>query len=80
MAPVDRCLASMARLSLTQPVRPVAPTIPKFLAPALVQTRNASVIRIKGKAKKKKAISKEFRRHKLEKTDFPQYSLCEAMR
>lgn len=79
MAPMDRCLASLARLSLAQAVRPTAPTIPRFLAPALVQTRQASVVRIK-KTKKRKAIPKDFERHNLTKRDFPQFSLCEAMR
>lgn len=79
---MDRCLASMARLSLTQTARPALPTIPRFLAPSLArqQTRYASVIRIKKKAKKARAVPKDFRRHKLEKYDFPQFSLVEAMR
>lgn len=72
----------MARLSLTQATRPAVPTIPKFLAPSLVQqqTRHASVIRIKKKAKKARTIPKDYRRHKLEKYGFPQFSLVEAMR
>lgn len=82
MAPIDRCLASMARLSLAQPVRPAVPAIPRFLAPSLVQSRQASVVRLgrKGKVKKKKVLSKDFKRHRYEKTDFPQFSLCEAFR
>jgi large subunit ribosomal protein L1 len=79
---MDRCLASMARLSLAQAARPL-PTIPRFLAPSLVysqQTRHASVIRIKKKAKKTRVVPKDFRRHKLEKYEFPQFSLVEAMR
>lgn len=83
MAPMDRCLASMARLSLVQAARPALPTIPRFLAPSLVhsqQTRHASVIRIKKKAKKTRVVPKDYRRHKLEKYEFPQFSLVEAMR
>ncbi|KAI5461660.1 ribosomal protein L1-like protein [Mariannaea sp. PMI_226] len=80
MAPIDRCLASMARLSLTQLARPAIPSIPKFLAPAAVQTRQASVVRIKKTTKKKRAIPKDFKRHNLTKRHFPQFSLCEAMR
>lgn len=77
---MDRCLASMARLTLTQAPRPILPSIPRFLAPtAVMQTRQASVVRIK-KTKKKKAIPKDFKRPNLAKSDFPQYSLCEAMR
>ncbi|KAF5716224.1 ribosomal L1 [Fusarium mundagurra] len=81
MAPIDRCLASMARLSLLQTPRPAIPTIPKFLAPAAAQqVRQASVVRIKKTGKKKKALPKDFKRHNLAKREFPQYSLCEAMR
>lgn len=81
MAPIDRCLASMARLSLAQPLmRPAVPTIPRFLAPSLVQSRQASVVRIKGKPKKKKVLPKDFKRHRFQKRGFPQFSLCEAMR
>ncbi|KAI6762684.1 hypothetical protein HG530_008664 [Fusarium avenaceum] len=81
MAPIDRCLASMARLSLLQTSRPAIPSIPKFLAPAAAQqVRQASVVRIKKTTKKKKALPKDFKRHNLNKREFPQYSLCEAMR
>jgi large subunit ribosomal protein L1 len=83
MAPIDRCLASMARLSLAQATRPAVPTIPGFLAPSVVvqQTRHASVVRNKDKSKKKKKpVPKDFKRHRYEKTDFPQYSLCDALR
>ncbi|KAF4471089.1 acid phosphatase precursor, partial [Fusarium albosuccineum] len=80
MAPIDRCLASMARLSLLQTPRPAIPSIPRFLAPAAAQqTRQASVVRIK-KTKKKRAVPKDFKRPNLTKRDFPQHSLCEAMR
>jgi large subunit ribosomal protein L1 len=80
MAPLDRCLASMAGLTL-RASRPLAnQTIPRYLAPALVQVRNASVIRSK-KEKKKKPLSKEYKRHKLSKyPDHKEYSLLEAMR
>ncbi|KAG5660432.1 hypothetical protein KAF25_003038 [Fusarium avenaceum] len=61
--------------------RPAIPTIPKFLAPAAAQqVRQASVVRIKKTTKKKKALPKDFKRHNLNKREFPQYSLCEAMR
>ncbi|KAF5235127.1 hypothetical protein FAUST_7252 [Fusarium austroamericanum] len=81
MAPIDRCLASMARLSLLQTSRPAIPSIPKFLAPAAAQqVRQASVVRIRKTAKKKKPLPKDFKRHNLNKREFPQYSLCEAMR
>lgn len=82
MAPIDRCLASMARLSLLQTPRPTIPTIPRFLAPAAAaqQVRNASVVRIRKTTKKKRPIPKDFKRHNITKRDFPQHSLCEAMR
>lgn len=81
MSTIDRCLASLARLSTSQAARPSALSIPRFLAPAFVhQTRQASVVRINKKANKKKPLPKDFRRHNLDKRDFPQFTLCEAMR
>ena len=80
MAPVDKCLASMARLSLSQSLRPTAASVPRYLAPAaLVQTRQASAVRIK-KVAKKKSAPKDFKRHDLDKRQFPRFSLLEAMR
>ncbi|QPG96997.1 hypothetical protein C2857_005598 [Epichloe festucae Fl1] len=80
MTAIDRCLASMARLSIAQMARPSPTPIPRFLAPAIVQqTRQASVVRIK-KVTKKRAIPKDFRRQNLDKRQFPRFSLCEAMR
>lgn len=70
----------MARLSLTQVARPAIPSIPRFLVPAAVQTRDASVVRIRKTVKKKKALPKDYKRPNLSKRDFPQFSLCEAMR
>ena len=82
MAPIDRCLVSIAKLFLTQPARATVPTIYRFLAPAALQQqqRYASVIRIKKAPSKKKALSKDFRRVKLEKTEFPQWALVDALR
>ncbi|GAO16956.1 hypothetical protein UVI_02054860 [Ustilaginoidea virens] len=78
--PIDRCLASMARLSMSQASRPSANSIPRFLAAAVSQqTRLASVVRIK-KVNKKRALPKDFKRHNLDKRQFPRFSLCEAMR
>ncbi|TWU73394.1 mitochondrial 54S ribosomal protein mrpl1 [Metarhizium rileyi] len=59
-------------------VRPSTTSIPRFLAPAFLQTRQASVVRIK--KVKKRALPKDFKRHNLEKRQFPQFPLCEAMR
>ncbi|CAH0040705.1 unnamed protein product [Clonostachys solani] len=83
MAPMDRCLASMARLSLAHPARPTLSAASRCLAPGLLQTQKrtyASVVRIRQKTKKKKAVPKDFKRHRLDKTEFPQFSLVEAMR
>ncbi|KEY68045.1 hypothetical protein S7711_06956 [Stachybotrys chartarum IBT 7711] len=79
MAPIDRCLASMARVSLSQTSRPSVTSLPRFLAPTLVQSRHATVVARKA-APKKRTIPKDFKRHNLKKREFPQYSLCEAMR
>ncbi|EGX89722.1 60S ribosomal protein L1 [Cordyceps militaris CM01] len=81
MPAVDKCLASLARLSLLQASRPTTSMVSRCLAPAtLVQTRQASVVRIKKGPVKKKSVPKEYRRHNLDKTDFPRFSLVEAMR
>lgn len=79
MAAIDKCLASMAKLSLVQASRPALTQVPRFLAPAFVQSRQASVIRIK-KTKTKRAAPKDFRRHNLDRREFPKFSLLEAMR
>ncbi|KHN95640.1 60S ribosomal protein L1 [Metarhizium album ARSEF 1941] len=68
----------MARLSIPQMARPSTTSIPRFLAPAFIQNRQASVVRIK--KVKKRPIPKDFKRHNLEKQQFLQFSLCEAMR
>ncbi|PHH84586.1 hypothetical protein CDD83_1693 [Cordyceps sp. RAO-2017] len=80
MAPIDRCLASMARLSLSptsfsQAARPSATSIPRFLVPALLQSRQASKVREKPKMERK-----GYKRRDLSKAQFPQFSLCYAMR
>lgn len=70
----------MAKLSVSQAaMRPMVSSLPRFLAPALVQSRQASVIRTK-KPTKKKTLPKDFKRHNLDKREFPRFSLCEAMR
>ncbi|KAM4066521.1 ribosomal protein [Hirsutella rhossiliensis] len=46
----------------------------------MVQSRQASVVRAKKSKKKKKPLPKDFKRHNLEKREFPQFSLFEAMR
>ncbi|KAM3438640.1 hypothetical protein MY4824_003179 [Beauveria thailandica] len=81
MASVDKCLASMARLSLLHASRPTTSMAPRCLTPAaLVQTRHASVVRIKKGPAKKKAVPKDYQRYNLDKRGFPRFSLVEAMR
>lgn len=77
---MDKCLASMARQSLMVSTRPTISSVPQFLAPALVQTRQASAAVPKKASKKKAALPKDFKRHNLERQNFPQFTLCEAMR
>lgn len=84
MAATDRCLASMARLSLASSTRPVLYTAPRFLAPASTQGRHLITLKNKpGAVKtkpKKKPLPKEFMRPSLLQNSVPQYSLVEAMR
>lgn len=71
----------MARLRLAQPprlARPSATHIPRFLAPAAVQARQASVGRRKKTPKKKKRV--DFKRYDLDKRNFPRFTLHDAMR
>ncbi|PHH70648.1 hypothetical protein CDD82_6998 [Ophiocordyceps australis] len=78
MGPMDRCLASMARLSLA----PRAPLcLARFTPPVFLQARHASHVPSKKRKKqKKRKLPKEYRRAELEKTDLPRFSLCGAMR
>ncbi|KAG6053797.1 hypothetical protein E4U17_004340 [Claviceps sp. LM77 group G4] len=81
MKPMDRCLASMARLSITQVSRPSLTSIPRFLAPSIVQqTRQASDKRPKKSKAPKPTLSKDYNRPDLDQLEFPRWTLCEAMR
>ncbi|PHH60234.1 hypothetical protein CDD81_1934 [Ophiocordyceps australis] len=77
MRPIDRCLASMARLSLA-PRLPVC--LPRVSSPLLMQARLASGGPPKKRKQKRRKLPKEFRRADLAKTDLPRFSLCGAMR
>ncbi|KAI1842136.1 hypothetical protein JX266_011669 [Neoarthrinium moseri] len=88
MATMNQCLASLARLSLSSASRPAAASIPRFLAPSIVQTRCASGgnssmqarVRAKEKLKKKKK-QQRFKEYKYAvPSKEEQYSLCDAMR
>ncbi|ETS76225.1 hypothetical protein PFICI_11612 [Pestalotiopsis fici W106-1] len=88
MATTNQCLASLARLSISGTSRPAATSIPKFLAPSIVQARCASgpnsamAIRVrekeKAKRKKKQTKFKEYKYAVPSKEE--QFSLCDAMR
>lgn len=86
MASMNQCLASLARLSLTSPARPILPqsTVPRFLAPATAtataqQTRTYAANPQKDKKeKKKRRVHKNFRVDRLDKMQ--QFSLCDAIR
>ncbi|KAI1391713.1 50S ribosomal protein L1 [Hypoxylon trugodes] len=88
MASANQCIASLARLSLSVSKRPVQSTLPRFLAPSIVQTRcksagsTAMQKRERDKAKLKK--KKKQNRHKEYKYATPsqeeRYSICDAMR
>jgi len=82
MASTQRCLASLARLSLSAPSRvrpsPAVSTIPNFLLPSVAapqQVRYATIIK---KRTKKKRTFKTFRTWDL--SSIEQYSLCDAVR
>lgn len=86
MASMNQCLASLARLSLATPSRPlIQTTIPKFLAPAAIaqqQTRTAAG-RPGGSGKKKdnKKKKRQFKAFRVDRLDkMQQFSLCDAIR
>lgn len=82
MASTTHCLASLARISLSAPLRPTAvSTIPRFLLPSAAAplARHASGGGgMRKKTPKKKKVYKTFRSYDL--TPMEQYSLCDAMR
>ncbi|KAK0727816.1 ribosomal protein L1-like protein [Lasiosphaeria miniovina] len=87
MASTTQCLASLARLSLRAPARPMAiSTIPNFLLPSVATplVRYASKKSSGGnnnmrkRVVKKKKAYKTFRSYDM--TNMDQYSLCDAMR
>ncbi|KAH6641078.1 ribosomal protein L1-like protein [Chaetomium tenue] len=83
MASLNRCLASLARFSLTTPARPTtAPLIPKFLLPTttvpLVRYASGGGGGMRKRPPKKKKTYKTFRSYDL--SPMEQFSLCDAMR
>jgi len=80
MASSSQCLASLARLSLSTPLRNPAISLPRFLVPSIAsQCRFAS-----GGGSKKKDTKKKKKHHKTfkvwDKADLVKYSLCDAIR
>lgn len=78
---MNQCLASLARLSLTTPARPILQsTVPRFLAPAVTahQARTYAVGNPQKDKKKKRRTHKNFRVDRLDKMQ--QFSLCDAIR
>ncbi|KAK4168069.1 ribosomal protein L1-like protein [Cladorrhinum sp. PSN259] len=81
MASTSRCLASLARLSLSAPARPtVVSTIPKFLVPSVAApfVRHAGAGGMRKKPAKKKKTYKTFRSY--DQSEVETWSLCDAMR
>ncbi|KAJ4388844.1 hypothetical protein N0V93_006305 [Gnomoniopsis smithogilvyi] len=82
MASMNQCLASLARLNLTTPTRPIIQsTVPRFLAPAATshQARKYAANPQKDKKeKKKKRVYKNYRVDPLKRMQ--QFSLCDAIR
>ncbi|CEJ89822.1 Putative 60S ribosomal protein L1 [[Torrubiella] hemipterigena] len=79
MPTIDKYLTAAVRQGIFSSARPTTYSIPQYLAPAFVQSRQASVVASK-KTKKKANLPKDFKRHNLQRQEFPQFTLCEAMR
>ncbi|OTB00175.1 hypothetical protein M426DRAFT_324490 [Hypoxylon sp. CI-4A] len=88
MATVNQCIASLARLSLSAPIRPANTAIPKFLAPSIVQTRckSSGSIAMRAREREKEKLKKKRRQQRFKEYKYAtpskeeQYSLCDAMR
>ncbi|KAI0110590.1 ribosomal protein L1 [Hypoxylon sp. NC0597] len=88
MASANQCIASLARLSLSVPMRPVNTTIPRFLAPSIVQTRCKSVgsVAMRAREREKEKLKKKRKQQRFKEYKYAtpskeeQFSLCDAMR
>ncbi|KAI1505811.1 50S ribosomal protein L1 [Biscogniauxia marginata] len=90
MAPTTQCIASLARLSLALTTRPTATstTIPRYLAPSVVQSRwksgGTGAMQAREREKEKLKRKRRQQRFKDYKHATPskeeQFSLCDAMR
>ncbi|KAI0376708.1 50S ribosomal protein L1 [Hypomontagnella monticulosa] len=88
MASTNQFIASLARLSLSASPRPVNATIPRFLAPSIVQTRckSAGTVAMRAREREKEKLKKRKRQQRFKEYKYAapskeeQYSLCDAMR
>ncbi|KAI5918824.1 60S ribosomal protein L1, mitochondrial precursor [Camillea tinctor] len=89
MAYTHQCIASLARLSLASATRPTTTsTIPRYLAPSVVQSRwkSAGTQAMQAKEREKEKLKKKRKQNRFKdyKHAVPskeeQYSLCDAMR
>ncbi|KAI0891254.1 ribosomal protein L1 [Annulohypoxylon nitens] len=86
MATANQCIASLARLSLSAPIRPVNATIPRFLAPSIVQTRCKSAGSVAMRARERQKLGKGKKRQRFKEYKYAtpsedeRHSLCDAMR
>ncbi|KAI1206821.1 ribosomal protein L1 [Annulohypoxylon truncatum] len=86
MATANQCIASLARLSLSAPIRPINATIPRFLAPSIVQTRCKSAGTVAMRAREKEKLKKKKRQLRFKEykyatpSESERWSLCDAMR
>ena len=88
MASINQFIASLARLSLSASPRPVNATIPRFLAPSIVQTRckSAGTVAMRAREREKEKLKKRKRQQRFKEYKYAapskeeQYSLCDAMR
>ncbi|OTA90027.1 hypothetical protein M434DRAFT_398268 [Hypoxylon sp. CO27-5] len=88
MASANQCIASLARLSLSAPIRPINTTIPRFLTPSIVQTRckSAGSTAMRAREREKEKLKKKRRQQRFKEYKYAtpskeeQYSLCDAMR
>ncbi|KAI2613345.1 50S ribosomal protein L1 [Hypoxylon sp. NC1633] len=88
MAPMNQCVASLARLSLSTPARPVNIAISRFLGPSITQTRckSAGTLAMRAREREKEKLKKKRRMQRFKEYKYAtpsqeeRYSLCDAMR
>ncbi|KAI1400913.1 50S ribosomal protein L1 [Hypoxylon fuscum] len=88
MASINQCIASLTRLSLSASTRPVNATIPRFLAPSIIQTRwkSGGTVAMQKREREKEKLKKKRKQQRFKEYKYAtpskeeQYSLCDAMR